>query len=82
MRSVYIITADVQHVNDVHDIMCTPNASCREKRRLEALLRRAGGHPYDADEMIGFGVVDPTKSPGENVWNMLQVRVTLCVHDV
>lgn len=39
-------------------------------KRLEALLRRYGGHPYENDDMIPAGVVDPAKSGLENYMAM------------
>ena len=49
---------------------------------MAALMRR-WGHPYDADANLGYQIVDPTASMGENVWNMAQVRagrrVSVCV---
>ncbi|GLC44005.1 hypothetical protein PLESTB_000219000 [Pleodorina starrii] len=44
----------------------------KDKRRFAALVKRFG-HPYDADATLGYQIVDPTASMGENIWNMAQV---------
>lgn len=44
----------------------------KDKKRLLALAKRFG-HPYEADRMLGYQIVDPTVSMGENVWNLTQV---------
>eukprot|EP00198_Chlamydomonas_reinhardtii_P006708 XP_001696044.1 predicted protein [Chlamydomonas reinhardtii] len=48
----------------------------KDKKRMAALMRR-WGHPYDADANLGYQIVDPTASMGENVWNMAQVYNSL-----
>ncbi|GIL79213.1 hypothetical protein Vretimale_16366 [Volvox reticuliferus] len=44
----------------------------KDKKRFAALVKRFG-HPYDADATLGYQIVDPTASMGENIWNMAQV---------
>ncbi|KAG2493906.1 hypothetical protein HYH03_007842 [Edaphochlamys debaryana] len=44
----------------------------KDKKRFAALMRRYG-HPYDADANLGYQIVDPTATMGENIWNMAQV---------
>ncbi|KAG2431984.1 hypothetical protein HYH02_013200 [Chlamydomonas schloesseri] len=48
----------------------------KDKKRMAAVMRR-WGHPYDADASLGYQIVDPTASMGENVWNMAQVYNSL-----
>ncbi|GFR49151.1 hypothetical protein Agub_g11169, partial [Astrephomene gubernaculifera] len=43
----------------------------KDKKRFAALMRRYG-HPYDSDLVLGYQVVDPTATVGENVWNLAQ----------
>ncbi|EFJ50173.1 hypothetical protein VOLCADRAFT_89029 [Volvox carteri f. nagariensis] len=44
----------------------------KDKKRFAAIVKRFG-HPYDADATLGYQIVDPTASMGENIWNMAQV---------
>lgn len=49
----------------------------RSQRRLDAIMDKYEGHPYDTNQMVPYGVVDPNKHWRENLKSMVANNMTL-----